>query len=47
MIVLGVIGGFTTQMRIGSLEITAALAVVAVLAGGGGRGRGGRGGGGC
>ncbi len=32
MIVLGVIGGFTTQMRIGSLEITAALAVVAVLA---------------
>ena len=32
MIVLGVIGGFTTQMRIGSLEIIAALAVVAVLA---------------
>jgi pSer/pThr/pTyr-binding forkhead associated (FHA) protein len=32
MIVLGVIAGFTTQMRIGSLEITAALAAVAVLA---------------
>jgi pSer/pThr/pTyr-binding forkhead associated (FHA) protein len=32
MIVLGVVAGFTTQMRIGSLEITAALAVVAVLA---------------
>jgi hypothetical protein len=32
MIVLGAIASVTTQMRIGSLEITAALAVVAVLA---------------
>jgi pSer/pThr/pTyr-binding forkhead associated (FHA) protein len=32
MILLGAVAGFTTQMRIGSLEITAALAAVAVLA---------------
>ncbi len=32
MIALGAIAGFTTQMRVGSLEITAALAAVALLA---------------
>ena len=32
MIALAAVAGFTTQMRVGSLEITAALAAVAVLA---------------
>jgi pSer/pThr/pTyr-binding forkhead associated (FHA) protein len=32
MIVLGAVAGFTAQMRLGSLEITAALAAVALLA---------------
>ena len=32
MIALGAVAGFTTQMRVGSLEITAALAAVALLA---------------
>jgi pSer/pThr/pTyr-binding forkhead associated (FHA) protein len=32
MIALAEVAGFTTQMRVGSLEITAALAAVAVLA---------------
>jgi hypothetical protein len=32
MIALAAVAGFTTQMRVGSLEITAALAAVALLA---------------